>query len=86
MINKKSFTKAQVQGATDIDPKKLIKKLNKRLKKAPPKGQYDAIKDIINNREVMVLKREFGITERISSHEMRWALVNAYNLDQEDEE
>lgn len=81
MINQDTFKRAEASSKTSktVKPKKLIKMLNAALESAEPKGQYDAIKAMIGNREVAVLKTHFELSEYISAHTMRWSLINAFN-------
>lgn len=85
MINQDSFKRAEASSKANkvVKPKKLLKLLNAALDEAEPKAQYDAIKGLVGNREVAVLKKHFELTEYISSHTMRWKLINAFNEDAE---
>ena len=81
MINQDSFKRAKAtqNDSKTVKPKKLIKRLNAALEAAPPKGQYDAIKELVGNREVAALKKHFELTEYVSAHTMRWDLINSFN-------
>lgn len=84
MINIETY-KAAKSGhakAKQVKPEKLLKLVNKALKKAgspEDKGQYAAIKDLIDTNAVVALKKVFGETEYVSAKDMRWNLINSYN-------
>lgn len=77
-ISKASFNKAN-SGSTNIDPDKLIKKINKALKKAKQNEQYKAIQSFVTGQSLRSLKEFFEIEEYITAHKMIWLLINAYN-------
>lgn len=77
MLTKESF--AAAQNSSSVSPEELINRLNKALEEAAADGQYNAIKGMITNREVGVLKKYFDLTEYLSAHQMRWMIINGYN-------
>lgn len=86
MINKNSVALARTSSTAKVNGDELIERLNGALDQneersaEPKKTQYDAIKGIISsNREVAALKKELGLTEYMSTHQMRWLMINAYN-------
>ena len=82
MINKNSFAKAKTSAPVKLTADELLVRLNGALESAPEKGQYDAIKDLVNNAAVATLKAHFELEGYVSTHRMRWDLINAYNADQ----
>jgi hypothetical protein len=82
MINKNSFAKAKASAPVKLTADELIERLNGALESAPQQEQYAAIKDLVNNAAVATLKAHFEIEEYVSTHRMRWDLINAYNADQ----
>lgn len=82
MINKDSFAKAKTSAPVKLTADELIERLNGILETAPKTEQYNAIKDLINNAAVATLKPYFGEEGYVSTHRMRWDLINAFNADQ----
>lgn len=80
MINQASFTRTKAQAtSTSVSPEELLDRLNASLDQAEPTGQYNAIKELVGNREVAVLKKHFSLDGYVTAHRMRWDLINAYN-------
>lgn len=80
-ITKASFNKSRKNPA-GVSPTVAVQRINDALDRAEPKAQYDAIKDIVDNRTTAVLKDHFGVNNEdgyITAHAMRWMLINAYN-------
>lgn len=87
MINQDTFNRAKAAQTTAkaVKPKKLIKQLNAALAEAGPQEQYDAIKGLINTPQVVALKKHWGITDYVTAHNMRWNLINAFNVESDEE-
>ena len=80
MITKNSFAKAQASSSA-YSAEELLERLNGILDTTPRQEQYNAIKGLVNNGAVATLKKHFEIESYVSTHRMRWDLINAYNAD-----
>lgn len=78
MFSKDLYAKAQV--SSTVDGEALAKEIWAALEEADQNAQYDAIKGLVaSNRDVAALKKFMEITDYMSTHQMRWALINMFN-------